>query len=141
MNLKKYICGTKNKIPRGAVSRVAEFLQQSRETSIKAIMGVYRTPEIASKAQDFVASGASFASKKMGRKATYDPRDILNLRAVGGKFREIAEALKISHETARKIVRQHEWQKKSPRATSPQNNGLHRVKNKSKKIVDGIGEE
>lgn len=105
MTLKEYVMRGRKTIPRGAVARVAEKLRVSREQAVRLIGGLSVSQELSRLAQDFVASRASFSSHKPGKKTSFDPRDVLAMRAEGKTFRAIGKALGISHETARKIVR------------------------------------
>lgn len=107
MTIRQYICGSKKTIPRGAVSRVAEYLDTGREQAIEVITGMSRDMDLIRRGQDFVASRASFAPLKTGRESRVNAEKLVALFDAGKSLREIGETIGISRETVRKIARKH----------------------------------
>ena len=105
MTLRSYILGNRKTIPRGAVSRVAEYLGVSRERAVAAIMGVNRCPDVARRAQDFVASRQPFRAFKTGGKTKLDVDSILVCYDNGHTLASLAESFGVTGERIRQIVR------------------------------------
>ncbi len=102
--LKQYICGRKNRIPRGAVSRVAEFLKVHHAEAFRAIMGYSKSEDIARRSQDFVAMRGDFSSRKPGKKTSLHTEAILDRYDAGEPMQRIAEDWGITREGVRQIA-------------------------------------
>ena len=66
--LRSYIIGKKKAIPRGATSRVAEYLGVTHARAFRLIHG-HETPDeiLAMRIQDFIAAKRPFSARKTGK--------------------------------------------------------------------------
>ena len=65
--LREYILGRKRKLPRGAASRVMQYLGVRHERAVRLIHGIETPDEImAARIQDFIAARRSISAQKTG---------------------------------------------------------------------------
>ena len=67
MTIKRYIFGNSRKAPRGAISRVAEFIGTNHNKAARLVHGIDDpTPDVRAKLAEFVAKSIPLAPKKTG---------------------------------------------------------------------------